>query len=56
MLDRREFLKSVALTAAAVPLAFWQAYASMAIYVVVAIIWIIPDKRIANALAENAPR
>lgn len=35
----------------AVGLAFWQPYASLALYVLVAILWLIPDKRIEKRIA-----
>ena len=37
---------SLALYATAIPLAFWQGSLSLALYVLVAVIWFIPDKRI----------
>ncbi len=47
------------LYAAAVPLAFWSRWASMAIYTLVALFWLVPDRRIEHVLAaelEPAPR
>ena len=38
------------LYAVAIPLAFWQQWMSLAIYVIVALIWLIPDRRIEKAL------
>jgi uncharacterized membrane protein len=38
------------LYAAAIPLAFWQGWISLGLYVVVALIWLIPDRRIENVL------
>jgi uncharacterized membrane protein len=44
---------SMALYAAAIPLAFVSQWIACAIYVVVAIIWLIPDRRIENTLARS---
>ncbi|HVE85136.1 MAG TPA: TMEM175 family protein [Myxococcales bacterium] len=44
---------SLALYLAAVPLAFYVPLASCAIYVTVAIIWLVPDRRIERTLAGN---
>jgi uncharacterized membrane protein len=41
---------SVALYAAAIPLAFIQPWLSIALYVVVALIWFVPDRRIEKAM------
>jgi len=41
---------SPVLYAAAIPLAFWWKWISLAIYVVVALIWLIPDRRIEKVL------
>jgi uncharacterized membrane protein len=41
------------LYAAAIPLAFFVPWLSMAIYVLVALIWLIPDRRIEHALRES---
>ena len=38
------------LYAAAIPLAFWWKWISLGLYVVVALIWLIPDRRIENVL------
>jgi uncharacterized membrane protein len=46
---------SLALYAAAIPLAFVSAWLSCALYVTVAITWLIPDRRIERALAERQP-
>jgi uncharacterized membrane protein len=46
---------SLAIYAAAIPLAFVSAWLSCALYVVVAIMWLIPDRRIERALAERQP-
>lgn len=43
-------LVSLGLYAAAIPLAFVAPWASMAIYVAVAVIWFIPDRRIEQAM------
>lgn len=40
------------LCAAAIPLAFRQRWVSMAIYVFVALLWLIPDRRIENVLKQ----
>ena len=45
---------SPVLYAAAIPLAFFQAWASCALYVVVAIIWLIPDRRIEREIAHGS--
>jgi uncharacterized membrane protein len=42
---------SILIYAAAIPLAFVQPLVSCALYVVVAVIWLVPDRRIENALA-----
>jgi uncharacterized membrane protein len=41
------------LYAAAIPLAFVLPWLSIAIYVLVALIWLIPDRRIERALRET---
>jgi uncharacterized membrane protein len=46
----RKGLLSLVLYAAAVPLAFVEAKISCALYVVVAILWLVPDRRIESAL------
>lgn len=38
--------------AIAVPVAFWQPLVSMGVYIFVALVWLVPDKRIEKALAE----
>jgi len=38
------------LYAVAIPLAFWRQWMSLAIYVIVALIWLIPDRRIEKVL------
>jgi uncharacterized membrane protein len=45
---------SVAIYAAAVPLAFVSTWASIALIVVVAVMWLVPDRRIERALAGSA--
>lgn len=42
---------SVVMYAIAIPLAFWNRLAAQAIYVVVALIWLIPDRRIERVLS-----
>ena len=44
---------SVLLYAAAIPFAFWQTWLSLAIYVLVAAIWLVPDRRFERLLAEH---
>ena len=41
---------SPVLYAAAIPLAFWWQWISLGLYVVVALLWLIPDRRIENLL------
>ena len=41
---------SPVLYAVAIPLAFWWKWISLALYVVVALVWLIPDRRIENVL------
>ena len=41
---------SLVLNAAAILLAFWRQWISLGLYVVVALLWLIPDRRIENAL------
>jgi TMEM175 potassium channel family protein len=43
------------LYAAAIPLAFSQRWVSLAIYVLVALLWLIPDRRIENVLRQTQP-
>jgi uncharacterized membrane protein len=38
---------------AAIPIAFWSHWISLLLYVLVALIWLIPDRRIERALAEE---
>ena len=44
---------SVLLYAAAIPLAFWQPWIALGIYVLVALVWLVPDRRFERALAEH---
>jgi uncharacterized membrane protein len=44
---------SVLLYAAAIPLAFWQTWIALGIYVLVAFVWLVPDRRFERALAEQ---
>lgn len=44
---------SIAIYVVAIPLAFWRPWAAGACYVVVAIIWLIPDPRIEKKLAQH---
>jgi uncharacterized membrane protein len=41
---------SLVLYAAAIPLAFWRQWISLGLYVFVALLWLIPDRRIENVL------
>ena len=43
---------SIAIYAAAIPLAFAQPWIAGACYVIVAIMWLIPDRRIESKLAK----
>ena len=45
---------SPVLYAAAIPLAFWSHWVSQGIYVLVALFWLIPDRRIERALSSRA--
>ena len=38
----------------AIPLAFWSPWLALGLYVLVALMWLIPDKRIENVLASEA--
>jgi uncharacterized membrane protein len=40
------------LYAASIPLAFWQRWISLGLYVLVALLWLIPDRRIERVLSE----
>src|SRR5215213_1805117 len=44
------------LYAIAIPLAFWSRWISLGLYVLVALIWLVPDRRIEHALASNESR
>ncbi|HEX8146920.1 MAG TPA: TMEM175 family protein [Pyrinomonadaceae bacterium] len=46
---------SVAFYAAAIPLSFVSPWLACALYVLVAVMWLIPDRRIEHALAERTP-
>ncbi len=46
---------SPALYAVAIPMAFWLEWISLAIYVIVALIWLIPDRRIEKVLRTEVP-
>jgi uncharacterized membrane protein len=39
----------------AIPTAFWAQWVSQALYVFIALIWLIPDRRIERALARRTP-
>ena len=43
---------SPVLYAAAIPLAFWRQWISLALYVIVALLWLIPDRRIEHVLTD----
>ena len=43
---------SVVIYAAAIPLALWQRWLSLALYIVVAVIWLVPDRRIEKTLSS----
>ena len=46
-------ISSIALYAIAIPLAFVNSWLSVALYVLVAILWIIPSKKLEKAVANN---
>lgn len=46
---------SVVLYAAAIPLAFVHSWISLSLYVLVAIMWLVPDSRIEHTLVEPTP-
>jgi uncharacterized membrane protein len=50
--DGRKELGSLFLYTAAIPLAFVSAWVALAIYVTVAFIWLIPDRRFETLFAE----
>ena len=39
---------------AAIPLAFWQGWLSLSLYVLMALVWLVPDKRIERVLAHDS--
>ena len=45
---------SLALYLVAIPVAFWKCWISQAVYVVVALMWLIPDRRIERLFASRA--
>jgi uncharacterized membrane protein len=47
---------SLVMYAASIPLAFWRAGASLTLYVLVALIWLVPDPRIARTLVDHDRR
>jgi uncharacterized membrane protein len=46
---------SVLIYAVAIPLAFVEVYAACGLYVLVALMWLVPDRRIESALQEREP-
>jgi uncharacterized membrane protein len=46
---------SVVIYAVAIPLAFWLTWLSLALYVTVALTWLVPDRRFERLLAEHKP-
>jgi uncharacterized membrane protein len=38
----------------AIPLAFWQGWLSLCLYVLVALVWLVPDRRIERVLPQDA--
>ena len=44
---------SLAIYAAGIGVAFWQTWLSLALYVLVAIIWLVPDRRIEKTLPPS---
>ena len=44
---------SIALDLIAIPLAFWKPWVAFAIYVLVAVIWLVPDRRIERQMVTN---
>ena len=46
---------SVVLYAIAIPLAFWQTWLSLGLYILVALMWLVPDRRFERLLAEHKP-
>ena len=45
---------SIALDLIAIPLAFWKPWVAFAIYVLVAVLWLVPDRRIERKMATNS--
>jgi uncharacterized membrane protein len=45
---------SLVIYAAAIPLSFWESRLACGLYVIVAIMWLVPDRRIEKALVEKA--
>ena len=46
---------SLMLYAAAIPLAFWQAWIALGLYTFVALWWLVPDRRFERLVAEHKP-
>jgi len=46
---------SVVLYAAAIVAAFWQTWMALAVYVLVALWWLVPDRRFEHLSAEHRP-
>lgn len=44
---------SPVLCAIAIPLAYWSQWISLGLYVLVALIWLVPDRRIEHVLASR---
>jgi uncharacterized membrane protein len=51
--DDRKGKLSTLLYAMAIPLAFWQSWLAQILYIAVALIWLVPDRRITRVLDEN---
>jgi len=51
--DGRKERISLAIYTAAIPLAFLSSWISLALYVIVVIMWLVPDQRIETKMAEN---
>ena len=47
---------SVAIYAAAIPVSFWNSWLACGLYVAVAVMWLIPDRRIEKVLQDTHPR
>jgi uncharacterized membrane protein len=45
---------SIVLDLIAIPLAFWKPWVAFAIYVLVAVMWLVPDRRIERKMATNS--